>query len=72
MTERAHGYRVDRGRPVTFPPPPVEQVTGRHGNGGAALGGASQGALLCLLARGLAAAVATSQRSVGCRPTATT
>ena len=36
------------------------------GNGGAALGGASQGALLCLLVRGLAAAVATSPRSVGC------
>lgn len=36
------------------------------GNGGAAPGGASQGALLCLLVRGLAAAVATSPRSVGC------
>lgn len=35
------------------------------GNGGTAPGGASQGALLCLLVRGLAAAVATSPRSVG-------
>jgi hypothetical protein len=63
MTERARGYRLDRGRPVTFPPPRVEQVTGRQGNGGAAPGGASQGALLCLLVRGLAAAVATPPRS---------
>jgi len=58
MTERARGYGGDHRRPVIFAPHRVAQVTGRHGQGEAALRAASQGALLCLLVGGLASAVA--------------